>query len=162
MKYLKITLILFGICLVCALATAGVNMFTAPKIAEYKEEQKMAAYLELFPEMSASNSEFINSGFSSSYVKEKCIVKDANGNNLGYGFQVSGANTYGTITLVVALDNEGNLRSIKATENSQTGGRNTMIDEYIAGFTSGMTAGSRRYALPGICARYSIMSRTGP
>ena len=140
MKYLKITLILFGICLVCALATAGVNMFTAPKIAEYKEEQKMAAYLELFPEMSASNSEFINSGFSSSYVKEKCIVKDSNGNNLGYGFQVSGANTYGTITLVVALDNEGNLRSIKATENSQTGGRNTMIDEYIAGFTSGMTA----------------------
>lgn len=140
MKYLKITLILFGICLVCALATAGVNMFTAPKIAEYKEEQKMAAYLELFPEMSASNSEFINSGFSSSYVKEKCIVKDANGNDLGYGFQVSGANTYGTITLVVALDNEGNLSSIKATENSQTGGRNTMIDEYIAGFTSGMTA----------------------
>lgn len=139
-KYLKICLILFSICLVCAVATAGVNMFTAPKIAEYKEEQKMAAYLELFPEMSASNSEFINSGFSSSYVKEKCIVKDANGNNLGYGFQVSGANTYGTITLVVALDNEGNLRSIKATENSQTGGRNTMIDEYIAGFTSGMTA----------------------
>ena len=140
MKYLKITLILFGICLICALATAGVNMFTAPKIAEYKEEQKMAAYLELFPEMSASNSEFINSGFSSSYVKEKCIVKDANGNDLGYGFQVSGANTYGTITLIVALDNEGNLLSIKATENGQTGGRNTMINEYIAGFTAGMTA----------------------
>ena len=142
MKYLKITLILFGICLVCALATAGVNMFTAPKIAEYKEEQKMAAYLELFPEMSASNSEFITdtNEFGSSYVKEKCIVKDANGNNLGYGFQVSGANTYGTITLVVALDTEGNLLSIKVTENGQTGGRNTMINEYIAGFTAGMTA----------------------
>lgn len=139
-KYLKITLILFSICLVCALATAGVNLFTAPKIAEYQEEQKMAAYMELFEGMSASNSEFITEGFNSSYVKEKVIVKDETGNSLGYGMQVSGKNSYGTITLVVALDNEGNLKSIKCTENGQTGGRNTMINEYLTQFSSGMTA----------------------
>lgn len=139
-KYLKITLVLFSICLVCALATAGVNLFTAPKIAEYQEKQKMAAYMELFEGMSASNSEFINEGFTSSYVKEKVIVKDEASNNLGYGMQVSGKNSYGTITLVVALDNEGNLKSIKCTENGQTGGRNTMINEYLTQFSSGMTA----------------------
>lgn len=139
-KYLKITLVLFSICLVCALATAGVNLFTAPKIAEYQEEQKMAAYMELFEGMSASNSEFINEGFTSSYVKEKVIVKDEAGNNLGYGMQVSGTNQYGAITLVVALDNEGNLKSIKCTENGQTKLATELTNWAQNDFTSGMSA----------------------
>ena len=139
-KYLKITLVLFSICLVCALATAGVNLFTAPKIAEYQEEQKMAAYMELFEGMSASNSEFITEGFTSSYVKEKVIVKDEAGNNLGYGMQVSGTNQYGAITLVVALDNEGNLKSIKCTENGQTKLATELTNWAQNDFTSGMSA----------------------
>lgn len=138
-KYLKVCLILFSICLVCAVAVSGVNMFTSPVIDEYQTRMKMEAYESLFPEM-ATNSEFIESGFRSSYVKEKVNVVDAEGNSLGYGFQVSGQNQYGTITLVVALDTEGNLIGLTCTENGQTGGRNLIVNNYLENFTSGMTA----------------------
>ena len=139
-KYLKITIVLFSICLVCALAVAGVNTFTAPKIEEYQNQLKMEAYQGLFPNMDAATTTFTNEGFKSSYVKEKAVVKDASGQDLGLGFQVSGSNSYGSITLVVALDTEGNLLGLSCTENTQTGGRNTMINEYLTQFTSGMTA----------------------
>lgn len=139
-KYLKITIVLFSICLVCALAVAGVNTFTAPKIEEYQNQLKMEAYLGLFPNMDAATTTFTNEGFKSSYVKEKAVVKDASGQDLGLGFQVSGSNSYGSITLVVALDTEGNLLGLSCTENTQTGGRNTMINEYLTQFTTGMTA----------------------
>lgn len=139
-KYLKITIVLFSICLVCALAVAGVNTFTAPKIEEYQNQLKMEAYQGLFPNMDAATTTFTNEGFKSSYVKEKAVVKDASGQDLGLGFQVSGSNSYGSITLVVALDTEGNLLGLSCTENTQTGGRNTMINEYLTQFTTGMTA----------------------
>ncbi len=139
-KFVKITLVLFSICLICSLAVAGVNMITEPIIEEYQAELKAEAYLELFPDMSAANTEYVSSGFSSSYVTEKAIVRDEDGNLLGYGLVVSGTNTYGTITLVVGIDTEGLLIGINCTENGQTGGRNTMINTYLTYFSSGMSA----------------------
>ena len=140
MKYLKISLILTCICLICALGVAGVNYITAPIIEENQTKAKLESYQTIFPDMSFENSEIIVDGFKSSSVKERVNVKDANGEDLGTAFALTGQNTYGKISLTAGMDAEGKLIDVVITENGQTGGRNTMIAEYVDGYTSGMTA----------------------
>lgn len=136
-KYLKITIVLFSICLVCALAVAGVNTFTAPKIEEYQNQLKMEAYQGLFPNMDANTSIFTEDGFKSSYVKDKVEAKNASGETLGYGFQVTGSNQFGSITLVVALNQAGQLIGVTCTSNTESYA--TKMEGYDEKFTAGMT-----------------------
>ena len=136
-KYLKITIVLFSICLVCALAVAGVNTFTAPKIEEYQNQLKMEAYQGLFTDMDANTSIFTEDGFKSSYVKDKVEAKNASGETLGYGFQVTGSNQFGSITLVVALNQAGQLIGVTCTSNTESYA--TKMEGYDEKFTAGMT-----------------------
>ncbi len=136
-KYLKITIVLFSICLVCALAVAGVNTFTAPKIEEYQNQLKMEAYQGLFTDMDANTSIFTEDGFKSSYVKDKVEAKNASGETLGYGFQVTGSNQFGSITLVVALNPAGQLIGVTCTSNTESYA--TKMEGYDEKFTAGMT-----------------------
>ena len=138
-KYIKVSLVLFLTAVICALGVAGVNYLTSPKIEEYKTEQKLKAYKEIFADMDASKSEIISDGFKSGYIKEKVVVRSAD-KDLGYAFNASGKNTYGPITLVVGFDPEGNLLDIVIIENGQTGGRGEMIKNWVEStFVSGMT-----------------------
>lgn len=138
-KYIKVSLVLFLTAVICALGVAGVNYLTAPRIEEYKTEQKLKAYKEIFADMDASKSEIISDGFKSGYIKEKVVVRSAD-KDLGYAFNASGKNTYGPITLVVGFDPEGNLLDIVIIENGQTGGRGEMIKNWVEStFVSGMT-----------------------
>lgn len=138
-KYIKVSLVLFLTAVICALGVAGVNYLTSPKIEEYKTEQKLKAYKEIFADMDASKSEIISDGFKSGYIKEKVVVRSAD-KDLGYAFNASGKNTYGPIALVVGFDPEGNLLDIVIIENGQTGGRGEMIKNWVEStFVSGMT-----------------------
>ena len=147
MKYLKIVLSILLICVICAISVAGVNYFTAPKIEQYKNEQRLKSYREIFPELDGTTSEIFTKGkdgvvFKSSFVNEKVVAKDKDGKQLGYCVATSGKNSYGPISLTVGIDVDGKLIKVILTENGQTGGRNEMINTWVdKSFNTGMTQG---------------------
>lgn len=113
MKYLKISLILGLISLVCAVILAGTNMLTKDKIKENEEKTKNDTIEAIFSDYDSKQS-IIQSKKDlkqfeayDSCIEERIVAKNSKGEELGYLYTVSGSNSYGEISLMVALTESG-------------------------------------------------------
>ena len=113
MKYLKISLILGLISLVCAVILAGTNMITKDKIAENEKKTKNETIEAIFSDYDKNQSEIQSKKdlkkYSSykSVIEERIVAKDKQGNSLGYLYTATDSNSYGEISLMIALTEEG-------------------------------------------------------
>lgn len=109
--------ILGGIALVCALMIAGVNMITSKIISDNALQTELETCQSIFSEYDGNQSEVIE--IDSDTITKKVLAKDENGNELGYLYTVTGKNSYGAITLMVAIkDNQ--VYQVEFLENGQS------------------------------------------
>ena len=117
MKYLKISLILCIISLICAAGIAGVNELTAGTIKENAEKAQLEAYQAIFEAYDDEKSIKLDTDNSS--IESKILAYDSEGNELGLLYTVSGSNSYGKLKVVVAIvDNK--VKQIEILENGQS------------------------------------------
>lgn len=119
-NHLKIASVLSLIALVCALIIASVYLLTTPIVEANAIKAELAARQSIFPAYDLEKSEELES--SSSAVTSKILAKDKEGNELGYLYTVSETNSYGNITLMVAIDKDGNVLQVEILRNEQSFG----------------------------------------
>lgn len=120
MKYLKTALILTLIAGFCAALIASVNMITAPVIEENAKLKKEALCQEIFVDYDDDTSKTYTEGFESPYITEKIEAYNTNKEFLGYIYTVTGSNTYGKISLLVGINADNKLESVKFITNEQS------------------------------------------
>lgn len=116
-KNFIIASILGAIALVCALAIAGVNMITSSIIEENAAKTELETCKAIFTEYDADKSQ--EEEASNDAIIKKVLAKDSSGNDLGYLYTVSGKNSYGIITLMVAVKDE-RVVQVEFLENGQS------------------------------------------
>ena len=114
MYILRLSLILFLIAGVVALALAAVNMVTAPKIAELQEAKTQEAIKAV---LDGGYDEIITDYTDASGLVSK-IYKGAN----GYAVEVKPSGFDNTITMMVGIDNEGKVTKISVISHTETAG----------------------------------------
>lgn len=124
MKYLKIASILTLISVICAAIIASFSMITAQTIKDNKEQTELETY-KLIYEDYASNKD-ITESLDDTTADYSCIQKavicyDASSNELGYIYSVSGKNAYGTISLMVAIQ-DSKVIQVEFVENTESFG----------------------------------------
>ena len=117
MKYLKIASVLALIALVCSAIIAGINLATAPVIAKNNEQTEEQTIQKIFKDYDKEKSSV--SATSSENITKKILASDKDGNALGYVYNVTGKNAYGTITLMVAIK-DGMLYQVEFVTNEQS------------------------------------------
>ena len=119
-NYLKIASVLSLIALVCALIIASVYLLTTPMVQANAVKAELEARQQIFPAYDLEQSEELES--TDSKILSKILAKDSTGNELGYLYTVSETNSYGNITLMVAIDKEGNVLQVEILKNEQSFG----------------------------------------
>lgn len=122
MKYIKIASVLAIISLICAVILAGFNLLTKDKIEQNEKDKKNDTIQAIYSEYDSKNSTIQNKkdlkqyNSYSSVVDERIIACDASGKVLGYLYTVSDSNSYGEISLMVALTDVGGVVSVEQVE----------------------------------------------
>ncbi len=112
MYVLRLAGTLLLIAAVVAALLAGVNMVTAPIIAQIKEAKTQAAIEAVLP---GGGSEVTLSG-------DTGIVTKVYASETGYAIQVAPAGFGGTIDLMVGIDKDGNVLGISVISHAETAG----------------------------------------
>ena len=107
---LAITLLI--IAAVMAAALAGVNYITAPIIAELKAEKTQAAIEAVLP----------GGGESVAFSDDSGIVTTVYQGESGYAVEVAPVGFDSAITMMVGIDNEGNVLGIDIISHKETAG----------------------------------------
>lgn len=115
-KNLLIASILGSICLVCALLIALIDIATKNKIEQNTRETELATIKEIFADYDENNSDVLE---ASGNINKKILAKDGAGNVLGYLYNVSGKNAYGSISLMVAIKDDEVIQ-VEILENTQS------------------------------------------
>lgn len=116
-KNFIIAAILGGIALVCAVAIAGMNMVTSSIIADNAAKNELETCQAIFADYDSEKSE--EKEASNSAIVKKVLAKDSSGNELGYLYTVTGKNSYGAITLMVAIKDDKVIQ-VEFLENGQS------------------------------------------
>ena len=109
---LRLALTLLAITAVVAVALAGVNMITAPAIAELNAQNTQAAIEAVLP----GGGEELAS-FPAVNLVSKVYASDA-----GYAVQVTPGGFDNTITMMVGVDTEGKVLGISIIKHTETAG----------------------------------------
>ena len=117
-RYFKIAGILGLIASVCALIISGMYFLTSKAIEANQAKLELSTCQAIFSSYDQEQSEEIE--VTSDKIVKKVLAKDSTGNNLGYLYTVSGANSYGEITLMVAIDMNGNVIQVEFLANGQS------------------------------------------
>lgn len=117
-NYLKIASVLSLIALVCAAIIASVYTLTAQMIIDNAAEVELQTRKAIFDAYDKDMSEELES--SNSAIRSKILAKDKDGNELGYLYTVSKANSFGSITLMVAIDKDNNILQVEILELNQS------------------------------------------
>lgn len=129
-KHYVITSITLGsIAAVSALAIGLSNLVTKNKIKENAAKRINASIVELFGEGSSIKEEISTENKGYQYV-EKIYAVSNNDSLIGYGFQTTGSNMYGKISLMVGYDVSYTFKGIYEIVNEQTYA-STLEDNYI-------------------------------
>ena len=115
---LRLALTLLAITAVVAVALAGVNMITAPAIAELNAQNTQAAIEAVLP----GGGEELAS-FPAVNLVSKVYASDA-----GYAVQVTPGGFDNTITMMVGVDKSGNVLGIDVISHSETAGLGAVSD----------------------------------
>ena len=117
MKYFKISSVLALISLICALIIGGTNLLTSSVIKANKEKTELETIQKIFADYDNNNSQELES--NNAAINKKILAKDKDNNELGYIYNVSGKNAYGTISLMVAIK-DGSLYQVEFITNEQS------------------------------------------
>ena len=104
MKYFKVASVLALIALVCSAIIASINLATSPIIAKNNEKTEEQTIQKIFKNYDKEKSSIVDA--KDEAITKKIIAKDKDGNELGYVYNVTGKNAYGTITIVVAIKDD--------------------------------------------------------
>ena len=108
----RLALTLLAITAVVAVALAGVNMITAPAIAELNAQNTQAAIEAVLP---GGGTEMAD--FPAVDLVSKVYASDA-----GYAVQVTPGGFDNTITMMVGVDNQGKVLGISIIKHTETAG----------------------------------------
>lgn len=132
----KSIVVLSIICLVISGALAVVNSYTAPVIAAGAEERETQSRQEVLPD--ATQFEQITSDAMPESIQSAYKGLDASGNIVGYVFTAGNKGFDGTITVMTAIDTEGNIvkvSTIDVTSETATLGGKTANEEYTSQYS---------------------------
>ena len=134
-EYIKPLIVLTAICLFFSAALAVVNNMTEPVIAEAAGERANTAMRGIIPE--ATGFEAID---LSTFDNIPDTVKEAyyTENNVGYIF-IAGVSGYsGEISIICAIDSEGQIIAVSTLSHTETQGIGTIIEQesFLTQFTS--------------------------
>ena len=122
MKYFKIASILTLIAVICAAIIASFNLLTASTIQKNKEETELKTYQLIYEDYSYNKDITENLDDSTeyySYIEKAVICYDKSDNMLGYVYSVSGKNSYGSISLMVAIE-DSLVTQVEFVENTES------------------------------------------
>ena len=114
----RLALTLLAITAVVAVALAGVNMITAPAIAELNAQNTQAAIEAVLP---GGGEELAD--FPAVDLVSKVYASDA-----GYAVQVTPGGFDNTITMMVGVDKAGNVLGIDVVSHTETAGLGAVSD----------------------------------
>ena len=112
MYVLRLAGTLLLITAIVAAAMAGVNMITAPIIAELNEAKTQAAINAVLP----------GGGDEIAFTDDTGLVTKVYKSATGYAVQVTPAGFDGTIDMMVGIDNEGKILGISIISHTETAG----------------------------------------
>jgi len=124
--YVMPLLVLTVICLIVSAALAFMNKITEPVISEAGAERAGAVMREKIPD--ATGFELINPDYIDGLphsIKE--IYRTTNG--IGYIFTAATSGFSGDITVICAVDNDGNIISASTLSHTETKGIGTIIEQ---------------------------------
>ena len=124
-NYLKISVVLCAIALICSAILASLNLLTKPIIDKNSENKQTETIQSIYSEYDSNNSKVTYDTTTGSTGKAAEILKvveakDASNNILGYVYTVKGSNSYGTIQLMVAISNDNIVHQVEFLENNQS------------------------------------------
>jgi hypothetical protein len=117
-NYLRISSVLGLIAAVCALLISGMYLLTSKTIKANEAALELKTCQAIFSSYDDNMKEEIE--VDSDKIIKKVLAKDSSGSELGYLYTVSGANSYGGITLMVAIDMEGKVLQVEFLSNGQS------------------------------------------
>lgn len=120
--------ILAGIALICALCIAGMNMLTNNIIAENAAKTELETCKAIFSDYDAEKS--VNLEVTGNTITKKVLAKNSQEDELGFLYTVSGKNSYGAITLMVAIK-DGMVYQVEFLENGQSFA--STVDSHVKG-----------------------------
>ena len=112
MYVLRLAGTLLLITAIVAALLAGVNMVTAPIIAQLKAEKTQAAIEAVLP----------GGGEEISFTDATGLVSKVYASETGYAVEVNPAGFGGTITMMVGIDKAGNVLGISIVSHTETAG----------------------------------------
>ena len=115
---LRLALTLLAITAVVAVALAGVNMITAPAIAELHAQNTQAAIQAVLPGGGEELAEF----------PAVDLVSKVYASETGYAVQVTPGGFDNTITMMVGVDKSGNVLGIDVISHTETAGLGAVSD----------------------------------
>ena len=115
---LRLALTLLAITAVVAVALAGVNMITAPAIAELNAKNTQAAIETVLPGGGEEVADF----------PAVALVSKVYASETGYAVQVTPSGFDNTITMMVGVDKAGNVLGIDVISHTETAGLGAVAD----------------------------------
>lgn len=112
MYVLRLALTLLIITAVVAVALAGVNSITQPRIETFNAQKLQSAIEEVLP----------GGGESVPFTDDTGLVQTVYQGQSGYAVEVCPAGFGGTITMMVGVDNEGKVLGISVVSQAETAG----------------------------------------
>ena len=159
-NYLKISVVLCAIALICSAILASLNLLTKPIIDDNSAKKQTETIQSIYSEYDSNNSKVTYDTANGSTGKAAEILKvveakDASGNVLGYVYTVKGSNSYGTIQLMVAISDDNIVHQVEFLENGQSFAstvatwvketfNNKGSEKHEGGFTSDVALGSEK------------------
>lgn len=148
-KKIMAPIVLFVICAVIGVAMALVNGITKPIIEENTRNNQKAIFEAFYKDM--TDYKETTEGLEGKVVAKYEILKDTT--TIGYVYKASGSNSYGNITMLVAIT-DGKIVGVDYLNNEQTknptdienvGKRyeNSNIDSTFTETQAGVTVGSK-------------------
>ena len=114
---LRLALTLLAITSVVAVCLAGVNMITAPAIAELNAKNTQAAIEAVLP-----------GGGEEVDFPETALVSKVYASDSGYAVEVTPGGFDNTITMMVGVDKSGNILGIDVVSHTETAGLGAVAD----------------------------------
>ena len=114
---LRLALTLLAITSVVAVCLAGVNMITAPAIAELNAKNTQAAIEAVLP-----------GGGEEVDFPETALVSKVYASDSGYAVEVTPGGFDNTITMMVGVDKSGNVLGIDVVSHTETAGLGAVAD----------------------------------
>ena len=115
---LRLALTLLAITSVVAVCLAGVNMITAPAIAELNAKNTQAAIEAVLP----GGGELVED------FPETALVSKVYASDTGYAVEVTPGGFDNTITMMVGVDKAGNVLGIDVVSHTETAGLGAVAD----------------------------------